>query len=213
MPKRLMVSVCLGIAALLMLSSIAPAQEAGTSTTAKTRTIKNNYFDVGIGVNFGSAYKDALTEDHADWDISGGGGWVYVDVGFVTKVAPRAYLGPRVGMLATFIEYQSIFAYSDLNSKQATIVILPGVTGKYDLTPKVSTPFIEADLSLVSTTSDLELPKLSSGGLAFGGTVGYSFSHKIEVAIAYRYVPVKVNDDETKNFGGVGLIVRTAFGF
>jgi hypothetical protein len=212
MLKRLTTFVCLCIAALLMLSSIASAQEAGKNTA--TKTIKNNYFDLGFGVVFGSAYKDALEKDHPDWDISGGAGWVYVDLGFVTKVAPRVYLGPRIGMLATFVNFGNSYGLpSSLDSKQATIIILPGVTAKYDLSPKLSTPFVAADLSLVSASSDLDVPKLSSGGIAMGGTLGYSFNHKVELALTYRYIPVKVNDDETKNFGGIGFIIRTAFGF
>jgi hypothetical protein len=196
-----------------MLPLITSAQETVKKAASKNKTIKNNYIDVGVGIVFGSAYKDALQADNTDWTITGGSGWVYVDLGYVTKVAPRMYLGPRVGMLASFIEYKSIFNYSELNSKQATIIILPGITGKYFLMPKLSTAFVEGDLSLVTASSDLELPKLSSGGIAFGGTVGYTFNQRIELALTYRYVPVKVDDDETKNFGGVGFVIRTAFGF
>jgi hypothetical protein len=213
MAKKMACLVCFCIAGILMLSSIAPAQEASNKAVSVTQTIKNNYIDVGFGVIFSSTYKDALEEANPDWELSGGGGWVYVDLGFVTRVAPRLYVGPRVGMMATFIEYESVFAYSDLNSKEATVIILPGVTVKYDLMPKVTTPFIEADLSLVSASSDLEAPELSSGGIAFGGTVGYTFSHRVEAGLTYRYVPVKVNDDETKNFGGIGFVLRAAFGF
>lgn len=213
MAKKLTTLVCLCVAGILMLSSIAPAQEASNKAVSTTGTIKNNYVDLGVGVTFGSAYKDAVEASNPDWEISGMGGWVYIDLAFVTKVAPRVYLGPRVGALVKFIEYESVFAYSDLNSKQTTIIILPGVTAKYDLMPKVTTPFVEADVSLVSASSDLDVPKVSSGGVAFGGTVGYTFSHRVEAGLTYRYVPVKVNDDETKNFGGIGFVVRAAFGF
>jgi hypothetical protein len=203
MPRRLTSLLCLCVAGLLAFSPITSAQEAPA---------KKSYIDVGAGIIFGSNYRDALKENNPDWTLSGGSGWVYVDVGFLTKVGDRLYIGPRVGLAALFIEYESVFHYSGVNSKKVTFVVLPGVTAKFDLTPKMSTPFVAGDLSLVSASSDIDEPKLGSGGIAMGGTVGYSINHRIEFALTYRYIPVKMNDDKTSNFGGIGFIARTAFG-
>jgi hypothetical protein len=159
------------------------------------------------------AYPDALEESHPDWSVSGGGAWIYLDAGFSFRIAERMYLGPRVGMLATFIEFQNSYGLpSSMNSKKATVIFLPGIGCKYDLTPKPSTFFAAADLSLVAPSSDIS-PSLESGGVAIGGTLGYSFSHEVELALAYRYVPVKASGDETSNFGGISFLVRKTWGF
>jgi hypothetical protein len=218
--KKHVALLCGIIVALIVMSTSVTAQDA---VTTNLDTHKSTFIGLGAGLVISSGYKNALEASHPDWDISGGVGWVYLDLDLGIRASKGIYVVPKLGFLATFIQY----GQDPLASKQATLILLPGVGGRYEVSPKPSTLFFTGDLSLVVPSTDLESPKLESGGMSFGGSIGYTFDHQIEMALLYRYVPVKATTEvsgdiwggstttegESTNFGGIGFVVRKMWSF
>lgn len=167
-----------------------------------------HYLEIGAGLIDGSEYHDALEDAYSeDYNVSGGGGWLNVEIGFAINLVKNFHLTPRLRWIVGSVEIKGYSGFPP--SKKSNSILLPGISGRYSFKHL----YVSADISSVSPKSDLNRLEFESAGMAWGAAMGYSFDNGLELELGYLKIPVKViynenNFSEEANFGGVLLTLR-----
>ncbi|MCK4413513.1 MAG: hypothetical protein KAY32_08220 [Candidatus Eisenbacteria sp.] len=205
----------------LVLSCLASPTQAQDALPDDSRN--PNYFALGAGLLVGSGFHDALVDAYSeDYNISGGGGFFDMQAGFGISVDRHFYILPRLRLLGCPIAIKGYSGFPP--SKDAAIILMPGVYGRYAVSEEMPSFYADAGISLVSPSCDLNRISCESGGLALGAALGYAHgSHEFE--ISYTKIPIDLVDSEydydygassaTKetDWGGVSFTYRRRWTF
>ncbi|RIZ72062.1 MAG: hypothetical protein D0530_00735 [Methylococcales bacterium] len=141
---------------------------------------------------------------------TGIGGWYGVGAGVKFNLNEQTSITPGVDFLINQLEINYYGYYSSTGTYTNTI-FLPKVVGRYQFQPKSPSPFIEAELNYNLPSSDWF--DFKSGGIGYGGTLGYQFSPALRIQCGYEYIPVKTGYINTDSVNMGGFVAKAGFSF
>ena len=175
-------------------------------------TLPGNKFELGLGLVEGSEYKKYMQRVFSN--ISGGGYWVYLDIGYSIHIAELFYLTPRVAVLWSSVS-TVIEGFEYAPNKKGNYVLLPGISGRYYLNMILPDLYTHLFLSPIFPFSDFKNIQLNSGGVSLGVGVGYFFGDRYELEFGYLSVPIEAGNSyqiiSNSDFGGAKLLFRGKF--
>jgi hypothetical protein len=157
-------------------------------------------------------YTDVLDAAYPDADISGGYGWLGVDVGLRCRASQSVIITPRVGLLFNYVIMVNGGDDDFFNS-----IIQPALSARY-LFSGGSGPFIEGEVTYSSVETGSDAFDVD-GGAGYGGFVGWNWDDRADLSLGYSDIPTDVTythrsraeETEEVNFGGFEVRVRAAF--
>ena len=156
-------------------------------------------FVFGVGLVISPGYNDVLTRSYKNYSTSGGYGWLDLQAGVRLKANPYLSITPGVDWMVNFVAGDVSF----MNS-----IVLPTLSGRLTFMEGASL-YIEGEINYGYPSTGSDRFTVESGGVGFGGSVGFAFDAKSSIDLGYRYLPVKVGR-ATEDFGGV--VLRVQFG-
>ena len=195
----------IALAALLMAAPIVAGQESGSSVA----------IEIGAGADFSSDYNSVLKDIYSDYDL-GFGGWGFLDIhlGVRCKLNEQLSVTPTLGVLLNYV----IVSGGTHDDSYLNSILVPSLAARYSFT---STPsaYIGAEVNYNSPNTGSDIYELKSGGVGYGGFLGYAFEGDWNAELGYLYLPVEVAgmnvghyDEDARvyhpadeNFGGVLL--------
>ena len=187
---RLIVLRCIVCSALLAaLPAVATAQEDATDII------------LGIGLVISPGYNDVFDDAYSDSSTSGGYGWLDLQFGVRIDTADRLSISPSVDLLVNFVSGSDSYANT---------IVLPSVSAQYAF-EEGSSFFLRGEVNYGIPNMGGDRVDAESGGVGFGGALGYAFDIGIDVELGYVHVPVEINNVLDEDFGGVRIKVRGSF--
>ena len=155
--------------------------------------------DLMFGINICPDYNDLLDDAYPDAEISGGYGWLDLGIGLRWKAGDSLSVTPALGLLVNFVVGDESF----MNS-----IILPRIIGRYQFgaTPSF---YVGAEANYNIPNSGSDRFDFESGGIGFGGVMGYRFEGDWNLEAGYLHIPVDVTPEgmsgtvREENMGGV----------
>ncbi len=172
-------------------------------TTYAERVLKP---ELGISLVISPDYHDTIEESYPNSSVSGGYGWLGLQLGLRYQAAEQFLLMPRIGLL---FNYVSLVGGGD---SFANTIVQPALAGRLLFT-KGSSFYVEGELShnSVSTGSDnFDV----DGGVGYAGLLGYQWEKGFDIGLGYSVIATDVtnrNGVDEKNFGGVQLRFKGTF--
>ncbi|MEI6847403.1 MAG: hypothetical protein WCK32_05095 [Chlorobiaceae bacterium] len=191
------------VAALLLSSLASPCSDVVAAE-------KKVGFEVSAGFVVSSDYHDFLDNYYGLQD--GGWGWAGIGAGVKFNVSDQVSIIPGADFMLNSVSYEGS-SDSDTN-----FIFLPKIAARYRLEPKLPSLFVEAELNDNIPSTDLYASTFESGGIGYGGMIGYELRNGLSIQAGYKYIPVKVSVDtffgtikSTENMGG--FVVKAGVSF
>lgn len=167
---------------------------------AEEPAVKPVTADVGIHFIVSPGYSSFLDDYYEDYDLSGGYGWLGLQVGMPIRVGNYVEIRPNLSGVFNMVTVQG----GSKDEDYANYIIIPAVSAKALMPGKSVRFFIgcEANYNIPSTTSD-EVD-VSAGGIGGGVFAGVEFQSHGRVELGYEYLPVETSIGDY-DFGGVML--------
>jgi hypothetical protein len=165
-------------------------------------------FEITGNVIVSSGYHDYLIDQYGDGNVEGGWGWYGFGTGVHFPLDEQMSIMPGADFLLNSVStsYWSSNSYTNF-------IFLPKLLVRYQFQPKSPTVFVAAEMNYNLPSSDLYDWK--SGGIGFGGLLGYELDNGLSIQTGYQYIPVKeegfYSDSDSINMGG--FVVKAGWRF
>ncbi len=162
---------------------------------------------LGMSFVISPDYRSVLKDSYPNRDISGGFGWLGLQVGLRYLPMAQFAITPRIGAMFNFVMFEGDDEDSFFNS-----IIQPALSARY-LFQEGSSLYIEGEVSYnrVSTGSDhFDV----DGGVGYAGLIGYQVDDRLDFGIGYSVISTEVTNRtgvNDKNFGGVEIRFSAVF--
>lgn len=158
-------------------------------------------FDVGVGTVISPEYRDMLEDRY--FDVEGGWGWWELRLGLRYNVNEQFSVTPTGRLLLNYVDVLGDDSY-------VNTIVVPSVVLRYAFNQNPSF-FISGEVNYNIPNSGSDLHEFESGGIGYGGTLGYVFTGDWSIEAGYSYIPVEV-DTGNENIGG-GVVFRFGASF
>ena len=156
-------------------------------------------WSAGFGFVISPDYNSTLKDNYDD--VSGGYGWLHLNLGYSFVLMPRLQITPNAGLLMNFVSGDDSFVNT---------IILPALAFRYAFTEYPSV-YIGAEVNYGNPNIGGNRIDADSDGVGFGGYLGYANDARLGLELGYLHIPVEVNKQDSENFGG--FVLRTLFTF
>ena len=163
---------------------------------AAAATDDSTAIELGAGVVISPDYGSLLEDVYRDADSTGIGGWLDLHGGVRLKVNDQFSITPTLGLLLNYV----IVTGGRQDESYLNSIIVPSVAARYSF-DKAPSLYIggEVNYNIPNTGSDYY--EFESGGVGFGGVLGYAFEGDMNLELGYVYLPVEVGSRD-ENLGG-----------
>ena len=175
-------------------------------------------FSLGVGFVFSSDYNDLLDDVYDD--VTGGFGWLAFEFGFRQTINEHLIISPSADILLNYAYVDRNFGDDDTYFNS---IILPSISARYKFSPELASFYVEGEVNFNIPNTGSDDFDFDSGGIGFGGALGYTFANKMEIEVAYKKIPVDVeiqtttmtttviDRDREENLGGIHFGFRKRF--
>jgi len=192
-----------------------PARQERTESPVK--------FLASFSIVISPDYRDMLDDAYPEADVTGGYGWLGIDLGAQFKVVDNLTISPTVGLLFNYVsvEYEYYYGSSYIGKETddyLNYIVLPRIAARYKFISSPISPYIGAELNYNEPNTGSDRYELESGGLGYGVFIGFSPTENMILEAGYLYVPVEWNykgydfPSDKNNIGG-GVLIRVGGAF
>ncbi len=154
----------------------------------------------GVGLLIGPGCNDAIEDAYPNHVVSGGYGWLDLELGLRLNATDQFSVTPNIDFLVNFVFGDESFV---------NMVILPALSARYALGAAPSV-YLQGEVNYGIPNTGGDQIETDPGGIGFGATAGYTMKSGVDIELGYLHLPVESNGED-KNFGGALIRVCGTF--
>ena len=155
---------------------------------------------VGGGLVISPGYNDVLKDAYSHSSVSGGWGWLDMQLGVRFNATPNLSFCPSLDLLLNFVSGSDTYANT---------IILPSIAVRY-MFQKAPSIYLTGEVNYGLPNTGGDRIDADAGGVGFGGAIGYALDTSMNFELGYVNIPVEIGTRD-EDFGGVRLKVGASF--